>query len=231
MGEDRPSQPMDEAVARWTAARARGRDAASEADLFGFFQAFRPDGTGLDDALRGAVGADEVLPRLLEVYRATAPGWDPADAYFLVRQPEPLSSAVAADLALAHVGAMREIGHALGRGDLEAALGTAPSIQYAQGAAPPPESAGLEMEVYELATDFVAGLSPVESDLLLLGEAAYGIACDYYVRHHVLWPLYRADSPVRDPFSPYFRLWRQGAALRFAGRERLVVYVPPPAGR
>jgi len=43
--------------------------------MAGFFQHFRPDGRGLPQVFEGAVGGDEILPRLLEVYRATARGW------------------------------------------------------------------------------------------------------------------------------------------------------------
>ena len=47
----------------------------TEDDLAGFFQRFRPDGAGVSEAFEGVEGADEILPRLLEVYEATADGW------------------------------------------------------------------------------------------------------------------------------------------------------------
>src|SRR6185369_13799421 len=40
--------------------------------MVGFFQGFRPHGDGLAAAFEGVVGADEILPRLMEVYPVAA---------------------------------------------------------------------------------------------------------------------------------------------------------------
>src|SRR4051812_39128360 len=45
-----------------------------EENMAGFFQCFRPHGDGLATAFEGVVGADEILPRLMAVYQATANG-------------------------------------------------------------------------------------------------------------------------------------------------------------
>jgi len=49
--------------------------------MAGFFQCFRPDGEGLAEAFEGVEGADEILPRLLEVYEVTADDWQRDGTY------------------------------------------------------------------------------------------------------------------------------------------------------
>ena len=61
-----------------------------------FFQRFRPDGAGVSAAFEDVEGGDEILPRLLEVYQATADCWDREDGhdgYFIVQKPMSLTAA------------------------------------------------------------------------------------------------------------------------------------------
>ena len=84
----------DEAMlGRWKAiAGDKSPGTWTEDDLAGFFQRFRPDGHGMSEAFEGVEGADEIVPRLLDVYEATADGWqreETHDGYFVVRNPAP----------------------------------------------------------------------------------------------------------------------------------------------
>src|SRR5260370_6761278 len=95
----------DQVLARWK----KMADTTSPQNLVVFFQRFRPHGNDLALALEGVVGANEILPRLLEIYQATADGWQRGDAYFVVRNPKPLSMEQARRLASSHLEKMGEI--------------------------------------------------------------------------------------------------------------------------
>src|SRR5947207_2507671 len=87
--------------------RAWGRD-----QMAGFFQRFLPHGERLAQAFVGVTGAEDVLPRLLEVYQATADGWLSAggrDAYFIVRNPRPILWSTALELTRSHLGMMATV--------------------------------------------------------------------------------------------------------------------------
>lgn len=46
------------------------------ANLAGTLQKFRPHGVGVERVLLPFPGGAEILPRLLELYQVTAPGWE-----------------------------------------------------------------------------------------------------------------------------------------------------------
>lgn len=200
----------------------------TQENLAGFFQLFRPDGEGLDAVFKDVVGAGEILPRLLEVYRATAEGWDQdgEDAYFIVRHPEPISTAQASMLARSHLDQLAAIAQEMNDVEAVELLLRPLSLVVVEGETPwPPDDDDPETLIYEMRGDFMASLEPLESHALLMKEGLYYIACDYRLQHHILWPLYRHATSIKEPFEPYFRLWKHGIGLRFAG-EVVNVYVP-----
>jgi hypothetical protein len=213
----------DQNLVRWR----KLMDAASQDGLVGFFQKFRPHGNGLTAAFEGVVGADEFLPRLLRIYQATAEGWDETDAYFVVRRPTPLSQEKAKQFATLYLQKMGEVAAEVGNADLVQLLKPLPRIEIVVGKAPwPPGQDDPETLIYEARTDFILSLTPQDSQVLLLDDALYHIACDYFLRDYVLWPLYKHSTAIADPFEPYFDLWEHGAAIRFQGDDVVKVYVP-----
>jgi hypothetical protein len=123
-----------EIVDRWKSMAGNGSGkVCTKDDLVGFFQAFRPHGQSLARALDGIVGAEEMLPRLLELYQATAPGWDEGDAYFVVRTPKPFSKERARLLVSTHLQRFAGIAKAIGASELLGLLEPLPSIEVIQG--------------------------------------------------------------------------------------------------
>ena len=202
----------------------------TEDDLAGFFQRFRPDGAGVSEAFEGVEGADEILPRLLEVYEATADGWqrgETYDGYFIVRNPAPLTAARATELLRLHLGRLAAMSEAVGCDELTALLRAPLRIEAVEGETPwPPGDDDPETLVYDVASEFMESLTPRQSAALLMGEGLYTIACDYNLQRHILWPLYRDATPIEEPFRPYFDLWRHGAGFRFIDERAVRVYVP-----
>jgi hypothetical protein len=216
-----------EALARWQLLRQEGSNAPeAEAELYGFFQSFRPDGRGLAGAFERVAGGDELLQRLLDVYRVTAPGWEPSDAYFLVKAPQPLTDAALSEYARRHRDSMAQIASYVGEDELGSFLKEAGELVTVAPSDSTPASEGANLRIYEAAVDFMTGLDPEESEALLLGEAYYGIACDYFLKYHLLWPLYRRSSPLDEPFEAYSQLWKHGVQCDFLERGRMTLSVP-----
>jgi hypothetical protein len=212
------------ALERWRLARRNAlRDSATEAELYGFFQSFRPDGRGLEDVFAGVVGGHELLQRLLEVYRVTAAGWEPHDAYFLVKAPPALAESEMLRLSQLHRDAMQLVARFAGATELESLLDAARRLSVVARVESTAAAVGANLQVHEAAVDFVANLPGLDSEALLLGEAYYGIACDYLLKFHLLWPLYRRASSLDEPFGSYSQLWKHG--LRCDFRTRGVVSV------
>lgn len=213
----------EQILARWK----EMTDITSQENLVGFFQKFRPHGNGLAAALEGVVGANEILPRLLELYEVTADGWQREDAYFVVKNPKPCSKEQARQLTNLHLQKMREVAREIGNRDLRHLLEHPPQIEVICGKVPwPPGQNDLESLIYEVRTDFILSLTPLNSHILLLNDAFYHIACDYFLRDYILWPLYRHSTTVVEPFKPYFELWKYGAGFRFPIDDTVKVYVP-----
>ncbi|MFO0891096.1 MAG: hypothetical protein U0790_18370, partial [Isosphaeraceae bacterium] len=108
----------------------------TEDNLAGFLQRFRPDGTGVAAAFEGMVGGDEIVPRLMEVYRATETAWDAedgCDGYFIVRDPAPMSSDHATDLLRLHLGNLAAMSEAVGCDELTALLRSSLVLQAVEG--------------------------------------------------------------------------------------------------
>ncbi len=206
-----------------------------------FFQTFRPHGDGFGVAFKGVVGAEGILPRLMQVYQVTAEGWERdgvSDGYFVVRHPLPLTAERARELGAEYLQKVLEMANQLERkrpselaAEPRALLDPLPAIKVVQGEAPPLDAVGDTPEglIYEIRSGFMEALKPVESHADLLDEALYTLAGDYSLGHHILWPLYRDATPVTEPFAAYFELWKHGAECRFHGGG-VTVHVPNLAG-
>jgi hypothetical protein len=195
-------------------------------ELVGFFQAFRPNGDGLSKAFEGVEKADQILPRLYEIYRATTDGY-PEDAYFVVRKPASLSKKHALDLAKTHLRNFEAIGKEIGHNDLVRFLQPGHRVEILGGERPL-RSEQCDAEIYfdEMATDIILSLSPLKSQALLLREALYNVACDTYIRDYILWPLYQRSTSVVDLLGPYFNLWKHGVGICIESHQLLKLYVP-----
>lgn len=198
-----------------------------------FFQGFRPDGEGLDAALRPLPEGDAVLERLRLVFAATAGGYpgaaDTYDCYFIVRRPALVQPAEALGHArefLANVAAIADLS---GDGELGSLIRNA-SMSCVVGAAPRgPERHDVDLAMYDVLCDWELSLLRNPPWVNELEEAFYSIACDYYLAWHLMWPWLRGASPVEEPFWPYFELWRRGVALRFESESSVFLYLPAGA--
>lgn len=207
------------------------------AHLGGALQAFRPTGAGVERMLRDFPGAPEILPRLLELYRVTAPGWDETRTLldpFVVQAPLPATEGELLDLAQQqqrnNVRIVEAIAAAANREAL-ARMRDFGRVVLVRGAEPEEEELSRPQELID---DYCITLTrlgkAIASPLHLLEDAFFTATYDQYVTYYLMWPLWAPRSPLREPFQPYFELWKRGAQPRYAEDGRLLVYVRQPGG-
>ncbi len=193
-----------------------------------FLHHFRPAGEGLREVFQGVAHGEEILERLMEVYRIAGEG---DGMYFQVRKPAVVPPSELSLLAEQHLARMTEIVReypAAGWQDVLAPLVEGKiRVEVVQARFPDkglPED--LNGALYEVAGDYVRSLEHAPSDATLLDDALYYMACRYDVVRHVLWPLYRNATSIREPFQPSYRLWTLGAELWFEDPTLCRVYSP-----
>jgi hypothetical protein len=228
-------------------------DADPDADsLIGFFQAFRPDGTpeqplftGLirsgDASLLGSNGqsvlteeiAEALDERLVALYRTAGDNRRPGggkDAYFVVRQPQPIDPDVVESLAEKLIEDLAELASVVGDAETASLLGQSPRIRVLEGLPPKhpkrdDEKTSLLRAMQQEVPQWVSRLD-VGGLAGLLRPAYYFIACDPLLRDYLMWPLYRESARLADPFLPYFQLWRHGVKYRVFQEDQIDFYLP-----
>lgn len=203
-------------------------------DAIGFFQAFRPDGAGLEGLFEGVPHGEELLGRLNRVFSASGYGNRPdgmRDAYFIVRRPASLSPEAVEQAGREWLTNLAELDTRIGSGALRELLEPHPQIRVLVGKPPkhprdPAERSRLLTEISEFSERFVSPLQPPEDAALGLRQAYYFIACDAYLRDHLLWPLYRQVAGMPDPLEPYFLLWEHGIKFRIFNDQEVDFYIP-----
>jgi hypothetical protein len=194
-----------------------------EHELTGLFQAFRPDGDGVDRILDRSPLAQEILTRLKQLYAATAQSYRPGDAYFVPRVAT-CDEATALGWASAHIASMRDIAAARGDEDLTRVLdGATPRVIREE----PPSRAqkdydSLDGWIYEAVSEYLQSIRTTPSELLLLKEAFYSIANDRCLQGYLMWPLYASGTSLHEPFAAYFTLWC--AAVDLSSLRRGIVW-------
>lgn len=213
---------------------AKGEAEWTADDAIGFFQSLRPQGTGLRELFDQVPHGDELRERLARVFAVSG---DPTrsdgmrDAYFIVRRPTAISPEVVQQAARCWLENLRRLDQRIGSGTLADLLTPLPRIRVLQGKPPkhprdPAERSRLLTEISSFPDRFIDPLRPEGDSALGLRRAYYFIACDAYLRDHLLWPLYRHLTGFADPLEPYFTLWEHGAKFRIFNDEEFDLYVP-----
>lgn len=196
--------------------------AEDPAELVGLFQAFRPDGGGLESVLAKIPGGDLVFRRVRRVYGASAGSFLPGQACFQVAVGR-VRGGDAVSVAREHLQALEGV---LQADDELVELLREVSVEYVpdlsrvralDGDDDP--SAWLFDAVSDVLLDAVDRSSP----LAVLRDAVFAIANNVYVAGFVLWPLYASQLGPEDALAPCFELWAAGLEVRFLEQRMCVV--------
>jgi len=221
-----------ETLARWKALVGDTSERPWEdEDLDFFLHRFRPLGRGLEQVFEGVKLGGEVLPRLVELYEATAEGYGESEKdepVFVVHRPKLLTERRVLELARQHAQRMGQIGQRVKQEAVARLAVRIPEIEVHRGESAPDadELPEFEGQVLAACADFLGALEPMESEALLLRDSLYYLGSDYLLGYHILWPLYLHETDLIEPFQPHFELWMHGAQSRFESAEKLGVYVP-----
>ncbi len=208
-------------------------DRSNGDSLIGFFQSFRPDGTGLHGLFDGIPVASDLQSRLDNVFIAAGDDRRPQggrDAYFVIRKPDPLDPTLAGELASQWLHGLRQFAEVLGVADIVNILQPEPKVRVLEGIPPKhpkneSEKSNLLKAIQLQSTHLVehvdAGPLPAA-----LRPAYYFIACDSMLRDYLMWPFYAEATGLTDPLSPYFELWRHGVKYRIFGETQVDLYLP-----
>jgi hypothetical protein len=186
---------------------------SSTEELAGLFNRYRPNGAQLDGIFSHEGVEGEVLARLKRIFKVTAPGWDPRDLYFTVRQFLPLADASATELASEYLAAFKAFAAHVGDDELAEALDCV-SIEVT-APVPPQQDDDLPAMMYDCVTDFLAELRPDADAVFLLKEALYSMANDYFLMAYVLRPAMDLPGKAGEVFDRYFDIWCRAIDLAF----------------
>ncbi len=198
-------------------AKATSDEREDERRLLGFLTVFRSVPAALRKLLEGVPDADEICVRYAVLRDAAGDGVNPedesVDAYFVVRQPQPIAIDRAEQLLRDHYEAMASLAHEIADVALSDALRAAAAIEWTAAISDDDATNALDIDISEVVGDHLER-GPAEHPILGLREAAYGLAASYEIARYLLWPAYRQQFATSDPYAPYVELWCHGVELR-----------------
>lgn len=186
----------------------------------GFFSMFRPDGNGLNEFFKVINKGDEILKRVLEIYEATSEEYGGSDWYCVVRKPKITSKDNIESIAKEFVYKVIEMAKPFDDEYFYKFINNPPKIQVMQGTPPDKttdECSEFDFDTgfYELMHNYMDEMVGEESNAELFKEPLYQMTCSYEIVYYVLWPLYKEESEIEDPFKPFIELWKLDAEYRF----------------
>ena len=201
--------------------------------LIGMLQALRPNGDRLDELFAGLEQGDALVERTRQLYDVAGDDARPSggrDAYFVIRNPQPLDPDRTGELASAWVDGVRQMALAIGQEEVAEMLAPAPSIRVLEGIPPkhPKEDAEKSHLLKTLQSKAPAMTDQIDADPLarVLRPAFYFAACDAMLRDYLMWPVYRSVFGLDDPLAPYFELWKHGVKYRVFTESQIDIYLP-----
>ena len=203
-------------------------DDSGKSELTGVFQAFRPNGEGAEEALGSLAFGKILLPRLKEIYQATAGGYNSRDIYFIVSEPPSTTEQEAMEYARSFIARMSEVCVSLEDRELASILN---GIKYRFVSDPKEMERGgnddyPEVWLNDAVADYTFGLERLYSVAHRLNDAFYSIANDSFLRHYLMWPLYK-EADVQEPFTSYFWLWCHGVQISVNSEDECLLWLPP----
>lgn len=215
-------------------------DRALEEDVFvGFFQSFRPDGTGLAGVFEGLSAADDLHERLEDLFEAAGDDRRPQggrDAYFVVRKPAEIAPKLVEMAGTQWVSRLAQFAKELGHTEAADTLSKVETIRVLEGIPPKhPKQEHDKSNLLRLLKDQApqwlkewgqTKVAPSHQIAESLLPAFYFINCDPMLRDYLMWPLYRESLSVAEPMEPYFQLWKHGVKWRVYQETQVDLYMP-----
>lgn len=191
-----------------------------EDNLYGIFQCFMPDGTGVEAVFSPLPDGDLLRERILPVYKLVeqkvreclkqgiVPG------YFV---PETI---VCSDEELMQLGDqfinnIKTLSEYNNDNEFTELMAGITNVEIVKSREELDKSIDDTQDyIYDALSDYISDYIDSNDLLSILSEAYYSIACDYWLSYYLQYPAIKTDLNC-DIFKPYFELWARGYYCSF----------------
>jgi hypothetical protein len=190
-----------------------------EAQFYGYFQMFMPDGRGIEATFEPLEDGHAYLQRILQIYEMLNPEdfSGPAVPGYFTSKAVNVPNEILIDYGRQFIQGLKNL-----MLESSAKADTIASRDYLLGIEEvrivhPGSIDGIrqqyDSEIYETIFDIISEQKEYDEPIEVLDEAYYSIACDYWISYYLQWHRYRLNG---DPFAAYFELYRLGYSAIFS---------------
>lgn len=190
-----------------------------EAQFYGYFQMFMPDGRGVEATFEPLEDGHAYLQRILQIYEMLNPEdfSGPAVPGYFTSKAVNVPNEILIDYGRQFIQGLKNL-----MLESSAKADTIASRDYLLGIEEvrivhPGSIDGIrqqyDSEIYETIFDIISEQKEYDEPIEVLDEAYYSIACDYWISYYLQWHRYRLNG---DPFAAYFELYRLGYSAIFS---------------
>lgn len=190
-----------------------------EAQFYGYFQMFMPDGRGIEATFEPLEDGHAYLQRILQIYEMLNPEdfSGPAVPGYFTSKAVNVPNEILIDYGRQFIQGLKNL-----MLESSAKADTIASRDYLLGIEEvrivhPGSIDGIrqqyDSEIYETIFDIISEQKEYDEPIEVSDEAYYSIACDYWISYYLQWHRYRLNG---DPFAAYFELYRLGYSAIFS---------------
>lgn len=192
--------------------------------FYSYFQCFMPSGKNVEKVFEPLAHKEELLERLLPIYKATesktlkqyAEGVSPG--YFCPDATHNGTDIIA--YGKQHVEYLKGFATFSEDSELLEMLNDVTIFEVSKKA-PEIEDDTLNVYLYDAIIEW--GIENIDEEELIsiLSEAYYSISCDYYLSYYFQYPAFK-NKPATDFLKPYFKIWESGYNCKFDGIKLII---------
>ncbi|MFC7677445.1 hypothetical protein [Paenibacillus sp. GCM10028914] len=190
-----------------------------EAQFYGYFQMYMPDGKGVESTFEPLADRDTYLHKILQIYEMLDPddfSGNEVPGYFNSKASD-VRSDILIDYGRQFIQGLKELivesSEKIDTADAAAYLAGIKEVRIIAHGLIDDIRQQYDPEIYETISDIISEHRDYDEPIEVLDEAYYSIACDYWISYYLQWHRYGLKG---DPFAPYFELYRLGYSAIFS---------------
>ncbi|MCG3089292.1 hypothetical protein [Sporosarcina cyprini] len=190
-----------------------------EAQFYGYFQMYMPDGTGVEATFEPLEDGHLYLQKIFQIYEIldsedfnghAVPG-------YFIGKARNVSDEVLLKCGRQFIQDLQsllvEYSLKSGEEDLPDYLLESIEVRIVPSGEIDKIRHKYDPDLYEAISDLISEQKEYDEPIEILDEAYYSIACDYWISYYLQWHRYNLSG---DPFAAYFNLYRQGYSAIFS---------------
>jgi hypothetical protein len=194
-------------------------------ELQGFLGRFRPKGEGLDELFDGIDGGAEIAKRIKAVMKAD--GTD-AGLSLSVNKPVATTDDKAQALVKQFFGKVNQLARELDDDEVAELFPKSPKITLKKNVYKKFRENKRTNQAFEYLFTMTDEIAIAEGDTTAadMHDAIYTLVYDFGLCNYIKWPDYANAVKTKDPFKPYFDLWRRNIRWRLISKDEVEVFLP-----